>query len=101
MQDSIIREWNGRTIRQRTDGYLSATDMCKVCNKQWYEFSRSKFCGEYLDSLESITGNSRNTLVETQVGNSEKSGTWVHRKLALRLAQWLNTDFAVQKVLAQ
>lgn len=35
---NLIREWNGRTIRQRADGYLSATDMCQACGKLFGHF---------------------------------------------------------------
>lgn len=39
MNDLIIREWNGKVIRQREDGYLSATDMCQACGKKMNDCS--------------------------------------------------------------
>ncbi len=111
---NIIKDWNGFTIRQREDGYLSATDMCKACGKLFADWNKLDSTKEYLKALESRrysdqnNGNSRNeeyrygnssngNLIDIiQVGTPENQGTWVHRKVALRLAQWLSPEFAVQ-----
>lgn len=99
MNSIIIRSWNNKTIRQREDGYLSATDMCQACGKlfgHWNELSSTK---DYLKALQ--TKHYRNhdnaQLVESKTGGTpQTTGTWVHRKVALRLAQWLSPEFAVQ-----
>jgi hypothetical protein len=49
---SIIRSWNGRTIRQREDGYLSATDMCQACDKRWNNWHQLSSTKEYLEALQ-------------------------------------------------
>lgn len=51
-QNSIIRQWNGRTIRQRKDGYFSATDMCQACNKRFHNWERTDSAKEYLKALQ-------------------------------------------------
>lgn len=51
MDSNILRSWNGRTIRQREDGYLSATDMCQACNLDITNFNvwiQSEFLMGYL-----------------------------------------------------
>jgi KilA-N domain len=93
---SIIRNWNGRTIRQREDGYLSATDMCQACGKLFADWRRLKATDEYLQAFEQIMGIPIIQAIESNVGNlGGLSGTWVHQKIAIRLAQWLSPEFAV------
>ena len=94
----IIRSWNGRTIRQREDGYMSLTDMAQSCGKDYYEWSRLTKTKAYLDALskKQHTGNARLLIETIKDGDMECRGTWGDRKIAIRFAQWLNTDFAVQ-----
>ena len=99
MNSNIIRSWNGKTIRQREDGYLSATDMCQSCGKRWNNWYQLATTKEYLKALENkhCCDSSNGELIDSKVGGSaETTGTWVHRKVALRLAQWLSPEFAVQ-----
>jgi hypothetical protein len=96
---NIVRQWNGRVIRQRKDGYLSATDMCQAANKLWGNWYRLDSTKEYLNALESRRYSDLNNgkLIDiVQGGIPEEQGTWVYRKVALRLAQWLSPEFAVQ-----
>lgn len=98
-QNSIIRQWNGRTIRQRKDGYFSATDMCQACNKRFHNWERTDSAKEYLKALQDkrYSDVSNGRLVDiVQGGIPEEQGTWVYRKVAMRLAQWLSPEFAVQ-----
>ncbi len=96
---NIIRDWNGFTIRQREDGYLSATDMCKACGKLFGHWNVLNSTKEYLKALqeEYYRDHDNTPLVESSSGNlGEKSGTWVHRHVALELARWLSPQFAIQ-----
>jgi hypothetical protein len=43
-------------------------------------------------SVESIAQN-RALIYKSKGGDVDDSGTWVHRRVALRLAAWLNEDF--------
>ncbi|MBW4666456.1 MAG: KilA-N domain-containing protein [Cyanomargarita calcarea GSE-NOS-MK-12-04C] len=95
----IPRNWNGRTIRQREDGYWSATDMCQACGKLWGDWSRLSSTKEYLKVLQNkhYADSHNGQLIDSSVGGTpETTGTWVYRKVALRLAQWLSPEFAVQ-----
>ncbi len=94
----IIREWNGRTIRQRKeDEYWSATDMCQSCGKKFGHWNELKSTAEHLRVLESAIGKTRAELIEIKEGGvPSEQGTWVHRRVAIRLAQWLSPEFAVQ-----
>lgn len=95
---NIIRQWNGRTIRQREDGYLSATDMCQACGKLFADWMRLKSTTDYLQALESDMGIPISRLVEIKKGNSSnfEQGTWVHSEVSIDLAQWLNMQLRIQ-----
>jgi hypothetical protein len=95
----IPRNWNGRTIRQRSDGYMSATDMCIACGKRWDNWNRLDSTKDYLEALKNkhYSDVSEWGLVDSKVGGlPDTTGTWVYRKVAIRLAQWLSADFAIQ-----
>lgn len=96
--NSLTRNWNNQAIRQREDGYLSATDMCKACGKRLNDWYRLDSTTQYLWAFASDTGIPVSQIVEVYKGNSSKfeQGTWVRRRVAIRLAQWLSPEFAVQ-----
>ena len=98
MTDLIIRAWNDKSIRQREDGFMSATDMCTAGGKLFADFYRLKATSEYLEILiQKRYGNSHNGPIEVnQGGIPENQGTWVDRRVALRLAQWISPEFALQ-----
>ena len=90
----IFRNCNDREIRQRADGYLSATDMCASCGKQFSEWKRLRSTVEDLQALESVMGINQNELINIiQSGIPQSQGTWVHRRVAINLAQWLSPIF--------
>jgi hypothetical protein len=94
MTELIFRNWNNRKIRQRADGYLSATDMCASCGKQFSEWKRLKATIDDLQALESVMGISQDGLINIiQGGIPQEQGTWVHRRVAINLAQWLSPIF--------
>jgi KilA-N domain len=98
MNSSIIRSWNGRTIRQREDGYLSATDMCQACGKLFGDWNRLSSSNAYLEALSSDMGIPISQIVEVKKGNSSEyeQGTWLLDLAALELARWLSPEFAIQ-----
>ena len=98
MTNLIVRDWNGKSIRQRADGFLSATDMCTAGGKSFGHWHTLKTTKEYLEALVSKYYHDRdNTPIETSAGNlGDRGGTWVDRRVALRLAQWISPEFALQ-----
>lgn len=98
MTNLIVRDWNGKSIRQRADGFLSATDMCTAGGKSFGHWHTQKTTKEYLEALIAKRyHNSDNGPIEVnQGGIPEKQGTWVDRRVALRLAQWISPMFALQ-----
>ena len=94
---NLIKSWNDRTIRIRSDRYVSLTDMAQATEKRVNNWLRLDTTKSYLKALESVTQISATDLVQViQGGNAQNQGTWGHPKVALRFAQWCSDDFAVQ-----
>jgi hypothetical protein len=98
MSNLILREWNGRTIRQREDGYISATDMCQACGKLFADWNRLKSTNDFLEAISNDMGIPISQLVEIKKGNTLEfeQGTWLHNFVALELSGWLLPSFKVQ-----
>jgi len=79
----------------RKDGYINATQLCKAGNKLFADYQKSKQTQDYLQALSSIMRIRILELLDSKVGGSH-SGTYVHRKVAYHLAQWISPHFAVQ-----
>jgi prophage antirepressor-like protein len=84
------------TIPMREDGYINATMLCKAHGKKLLaNYNQNKQTKEYLEELSINIGIPIFELFVTTVGGNHQ-GTWVHRKVAIHLAQWLSPNFAVQ-----
>jgi hypothetical protein len=97
MNTTTIKMFNNVNIRQRAeDGYLSATDMCKVFGKLWKDYYANKSSKAYIEAVSSRRGIPLPQLVEVNNGNigGTHPGTWVHPRIAVHLAQWLSPIFA-------
>ena len=98
MNNLVIKEYLGTKIEfTMVDGcvYANATSMCKAFEKQPSDWLKIKSTQEYVEELER-SENLPNGLVEVvQGGISQNQGTWIHEKLILDLARWLNVKFRV------
>jgi hypothetical protein len=94
---NIIKVWNDRSIRFREDGYVCLTDMAQAANKRVNNWIRLDSTKEYIEVLSAVTLFRATELIQvTQGGTPEEQGTWAHRKIAIRFAQWCSAKFAVQ-----
>jgi hypothetical protein len=51
---ALSKQFKGFDIRVRdTDGYIHATDMCKVGKKEWANYKQNKRTIEFIKELES------------------------------------------------
>lgn len=99
MKNLIVKEYLGNSIQfKMVDGhvYANATSMCKVFGKQPSDWLKIKATQEYIDEL-NRSENLPNGLVKVIQGGNDKDnqGTWIHEKLVLDLARWLNVKFRV------
>lgn len=72
----------------------NATVMCKLFGKRpndWLNLAGTK---RYIEAVTRKNGNAEIELVTTKTGG-DTQGTWVHEKIIIKLAQWLDVDFEV------
>lgn len=86
----------------RADGYLNATEIAQSFGKVAKDYLKTERTQEYIAALIEFLsdGNkilSQSDLVIIKKGNSKNftQGTWLHPKLAIDFARWLNPKFAV------
>lgn len=94
MSNIIKADFRGTAVSFTIEGWFNATAAAKRYGKQSHEWLRLPETGAYLDALERRYG--KIPYVETSRARSDRGGgTWLHPKLAVRFAQWLDIDFAV------
>jgi hypothetical protein len=85
-------------IQQRAkDGYINATAMCKAAGRPWSRYWEARPSRDFAQALSVDLGISISELIQSISGGSPQlQGTWVHPQVAIHLAQWLSSEFAVQ-----
>lgn len=78
----------------RKDGFFNATAVAKAFGKQPADWLKTDETKEYIDSVMNILLTERNQLVIVKQGGNAQ-GTWLHPKLAVPFARWLDVAFAV------
>ncbi len=93
-----MRTINGQSIRQRSsDGYLSATDICKAGGKLFGHYNENAKTREYITALTIEVNIPIVNLIESRKGGIlTEQGTWVHPQVATHLAMWISPKFAVK-----
>ncbi len=88
----------GRTMKveiRQSDGYYDATLMCRSAGKLVADYTRTKGAASFKKRLSDVMGITISSLVQQERGKGKDQSTWVHRKIALHLAQWISDDFAL------
>ena len=112
--------FNDITILSREDGFINATQMCKVGGKlfaNWFRLDSTKElittleCEMEIEYSKKENLNIHNHILEMADINSlqstnfsvidikrggNHSGSWIHPDLAVQLAQWLSPTFAIR-----
>ncbi|AJG17305.1 DNA-binding protein [Pseudomonas plecoglossicida] len=98
MNNVISLSFQGNPVRFNGEGWINATEVAKRFGKKpikWLELPSTKsYMAAMLRRLSNEVRESDLKLVETVRGRG-KAGTWLHPKLGVRFAQWLDDDFAV------
>ena len=82
---------------EKSNVMVNATEMAKIFGKEPEPFMRNESTKNFINSCLK-TENSRFLGIEKEddlIISRQKSGTWMHRVLALKFAAWLNSDFEV------
>ena len=92
----ITAHYGEMSVLFQTNGYINATAIAKQFNKVPKDFLRTKATQEYINAVGHICPSEQNQLVIVKKGGtSEEQGTWLHPKLAIFFARWLDARFAV------
>lgn len=100
MKNVIPFHYQGQKVQFSLDGWINATDVAKRFGKKPAEWLRLPASARYMAALakalglDSKVGSSHFGLVATQRGGNS-AGTWLHPKLAVAFARWLDDEFAV------
>ena len=107
MTNSIVTlQYNYFPVMFQSDAWLNATTIAKSFNKLPNEWLRLDSTKEYIKCLQDMLFNEKalrdnpateqNQLVITKTGgNPNEQGTWIHPKLVINFARWLEIKFAV------
>lgn len=98
-------QFNNIPVSFRQDGYLNATAIAEQYDKRVGNYLRNERTQEYIAALNERLFNpetrnratAENQLVIIKKGGNDKKsqGTWLHPKLAVDFARWLDPKFAV------
>ena len=99
---NISRNIQGFEIYQREgDGYINATQICKANQaltgqkKDPSDWLANKSSKSMIEKLSVVTRIPASKLVDVKKGGTNQ-GTWLHPRLAVRFAMWVNDDFSLQ-----
>lgn len=103
----ILKNGNDFMIPIRKDGMINATELCKAGGKKFNDYHRLKQTQEFILELEKSENIRESKLIIIKHGGINESvipdslnpkiqGTWIHRKVAYNLAQWISPYFSVQ-----
>jgi hypothetical protein len=100
---TIEHNIGGICVNQKeNDGYVNATDLCKAHRiatgerKDPNDWLRLKSSQSAMKKLSDVTGIPVTSLFNTVQGKGKYQGTWIHPRLAVRFAMWVNDDFSLQ-----
>lgn len=87
----VTRAYEGHAIAYQDDGWFNATQAAAKFGKAPHEWLRLPATADYMAALERKYGKFPHLKARRGAGG----GTWLHPRLAIRFAQWLDSDFAV------
>ncbi len=91
---ALTLAFNNNPIHISRDAWFNATDMTRAFNKRPADWLKQKETKGYIALLCKRYKVTENHFIKTQKGKG-RAGTWLHRKLAIRFAQWLSAEFAI------
>ncbi len=80
-------------IEQETQ-MVNITKIAKVFGKNVNDWSKTAQTQSFFNAFRKKYGET-NIIVSKIGGNSQNQGTWVHRKVAIKFAGWISSDFEV------
>lgn len=87
---NIVKSYNDVSVRFNEEGWLNATHLAEKYGRDLSHWVRSQETVTYINALKSAKNAE---YIETRRGRT--GGTWLHPKLAVVFARWLDPAFAV------
>lgn len=94
MNNVIPFHYDGQPVRFNSDGWINATDVAKRFGKRPVDWLKQDETKNYLVALADALNCDPESLLETRRGRYQ-GGTWLHAKLAVAFARWLDLRFSV------
>lgn len=94
MSKIIPLQFDGESVRFNSDGWINATDAAKRFGKRPIDWLKQDETKQYLGVLAEALNCDPEPLLETRRGRYQ-SGTWLHPKVAVAFARWLDVKFFV------
>ncbi len=92
----VLARYNGVDVEFTADGWFNATAVAARHGKRPADWLRLPDTERYLDALCRKSKVGKSHFARSARGGAKgTAGTWLHPKLAVRFAQWLDIDFAV------
>ncbi|STR03041.1 KilA-N domain [Kingella potus] len=97
---NLVKSFGEIAVSFRNDGFLNATQIAKHFGKRVPDFLKTEQNQEYISALAEHLSKTlkivldKNQLVIVKHGGNQ-NGTWLHPKLAIHFARWLDPRFAV------
>lgn len=88
----IKSEYDGQEVSFTEDGWFNATEVAAKFGKRPIDWINLPSTQEYIQALMNHLGISEKISL---IRAKRNSGTWIHPKLGVRFAQWLDIDFAI------
>ena len=88
---------NMRVIIMKENGYVNATNLCNLENKEYRQWKRNQYAQELIRELEKLTReNSPGLEIVVNKGPIDISGTNVHSDQIPHIASWCSAQFAIK-----
>ena len=89
-----MSELDRKDIIRESDGFINATQMCKVGGKLFADWKRMDSTKELIKFLSLKLNIPIEKIIDTTPGRY--GGSWIHPRLGLCLAQWLSVKFMLE-----
>jgi hypothetical protein len=93
MSKLIQADFNNTNITFNSDAWFNATEVAAMFGKRPVDWLTMESTKQYISDLSSHLKCDQSSLLKSKRGNN--GGTWLHPKLAIRFAQWLDNRFAI------
>jgi len=87
-------EYRGIEVNLNEDGWFNATKAAELYGKKPHNWLKLKETRDYIERLCRFLNATQNHIIKTKKGKYN-GGTWLHPRLAVPFARWLDMDFAI------